>query len=67
MQKELELIPVSKWNDFYPHPSVGAIRQLIFFDTDNFKSKVIRKIKNRLYIKTSNFFEWVEENGKIFS
>ena len=64
MQKELELIPVSKWNDFYPHPTVGAIRQLIFLDTNNFKEKVIRRIGKRLYIKTPNFFEWVEENNK---
>ena len=40
MQKEIEnnnlqsencgLIPVSKWNDFHPYPTVKSLRQIIF-------------------------------------
>lgn len=62
--ERLVLIPVSEWNDYYPHPTVGAIRQLIFLDTNNFNKEVVRKIGKRIYIKTSNFFEWVEKYGK---
>lgn len=57
----LELIPISKWNDYYPYPSVGALRQLLFYDKFGF-SRVTRKISNRIYIKVSDFFNWVEES-----
>ena len=63
---QLGLIPVSKWNEYYKYPTVGAIRQLIFYNTDNFETKVVRKIGKRLYIKVSEFNEWVEKiNGKV--
>lgn len=58
-----ELIPVSEFNNFYTYPSVGALRQLIFYNTDNFVDKVIRRIGKRLYIKAPAFFEWVEETN----
>ena len=59
-----ELIPVSEYNNFYIFPSVGALRQLIFYNTDNFVDKVIRRIGKRLYVKAPAFFEWVEETNK---
>lgn len=59
-----ELIPVSEFNNFYAYPSVGALRQLIFYNTDNFVKKVIRRIGKRLYVKTPAFFEWVEETNR---
>ena len=27
---KLEFVPVSKWNEYFTYPSVGAIRQYIF-------------------------------------
>ncbi len=41
-----EIVPVSKFNDYIPHPSCSSIRQLIFFNTDNFNEKVLRRIGN---------------------
>lgn len=61
----LDLIPVSKWNDYYQFPSVGAIRQLIFYNRNNFNSKVTRRIGKRIYIKVSNFLEWIENNKEV--
>jgi len=61
-QHHQDLIPVSKWNNYYDYPTVGALRQLIFYDKDSFKDRVIRRINKRLYIKASEFFMWVEEN-----
>lgn len=58
-----DLIPVSKWNEKFSYPTVGSIRQLIFYNTDNFNERVIRKIGNRLYIKVSEFWAWVEETN----
>lgn len=59
-----ELIPVSEYNNVFPYPKIGALRQLIFHDPDNFVEKVVRKIGKRLYIKVPAFFEWVEETNR---
>lgn len=61
----LDFIPVSKWNDYYQFPSVGAIRQLIFYNRNDFNSKVIRRIGKRIYIKVSNFIDWIENNKEV--
>lgn len=63
-QQKLDLIPVSKWNEHFTYPTVGAIRQFIFYNTDHFNTRVIRKMGKRLYIKVSAFNEWVESNNK---
>lgn len=60
-----DLIPVSEFNKHYSFPKVGAIRQLIFRNTDDFNTKVIRKISKRLYIKVSALEQWIDENGKV--
>ena len=60
-----DLIPISKWNDFYQFPTIGAIRQYRFYNINNFNNYVIRKIGKRLYIKVSAFFEWIEANNEI--
>lgn len=62
--QRLDLVPVSKWNEHFTYPSVGAIRQFIFYNTDDFNSRVIRKMGKRLYINVSAFYKWVEENCK---
>lgn len=55
-----DLIPLSKWNDHFEYPTTAALRQLVFYNTNDFTNKVIRKIGKRIYIKVSAFFEWVE-------
>lgn len=54
------LIPVSKWNEFYPYPTVKSLRQIIFRKEQNGFGKVLRKIDGRLYICVKDFDEWVE-------
>ena len=61
----LDLVPLSKFNDFFDYPTVGSLRQLNFYNTDGFADKVIRKIGKRLYIKISAFKEWVEFQNKV--
>ncbi len=60
-----ELIPLTKWNDYYDYPTVGSLRQLVYFEDTNGFSKVIRRIGSRIYLKVSAFFEWVEETNRI--
>lgn len=62
-QKNLELIPLAKWNDFYAYPTVPALRMLVLRQYTNGFSKVIRKIGHRIYIKPSEFFKWVDEQN----
>jgi len=64
-EKELKkdtmgLIPVSKWNEFYPYPTVKSLRQIIFRKKKNGFDKVLRKIDGRLYICVKDFNEWIE-------
>lgn len=61
---KLEFVPVSKWNEYFTYPSVGAIRQYIFYNTNGFNDYVLRHIGKRLYIKVSSFFEWIEQTNK---
>lgn len=60
-----ELIPLTKWNDYYDYPTVGSLRQLVYFGDTNGFSKVIRRIGCRIYIKVSAFFDWVEETNRV--
>ena len=60
-----DLIPISKWNDFYQFPSIGAIRQYRFYNTNNFNDCVVKRIGKRLYIKVSAFNEWIEANSNV--
>lgn len=61
---KLEFVTVSKWNEYFTYPSVGAIRQYIFYNTNGFNDYVLRHIGKRLYIKVSSFFEWIEQTNK---
>jgi len=55
----LELVPLSKFNKYYAYPTIGALRQFRFKNTNNFNNKVIKRIQGRLYINVSNLFEWM--------
>ena len=58
-----ELIPVSRFNDFFPYPSVGALRRCIFYSKKYKFENVIRKMGKRLYISVSAFNQWVKDNS----
>lgn len=61
--KLMDLVPVSRFQDYFDYPSVGSLRQLQFYNTYGFADKVIRKIGKRIYIKISALQEWIEETG----
>ena len=63
MTNKTRLIPLSKWNDFHPYPTVASLRHLVFFEETNGFSKVLRRIGRRLYIDEESFFAWVNENS----
>ena len=59
----LDLVPLSRFNEYYDYPTVGALRQLLFYNTDGFEDKVIRRVGKRIYIKISDFKAWIEETN----
>lgn len=52
------LIPLVKWNDYHPDPSVKALRMLVFRKDNNGFDKVIVRRGNRILINEKEFFEW---------
>lgn len=54
------IIPVTKWNDYHPWPSVSGLRHLIFFSESNGFNKVIRRVGRRVLIIEEEFFRWVD-------
>ena len=59
----LDLVPLSKFNDYFDYPSVGCLRQLNFYNKHGFADKVIRWVGKRMYVKISALREWVEETN----
>ena len=56
-------IPVSEWNSYYPYPKVGALRQMIYRNTDGFYDEVVKTIGKRLYISVTAFNNWIEKTN----
>lgn len=63
LEKTLDFIPLSKFAEYSKYPTVGSLRQLIFYNTNGFKDKVVKLIGKRQYIKISAFQQWVEETN----
>ena len=65
-EKKSRLIELSKWNKFYPYPTVGALRQYKFYNTDNFEEVLEFGGINggRVLINESKLFEWLENRKK---
>lgn len=61
--KLMDLVPLSRFNDYYDFPSVGALRNLQFLNTYGFADKVIRKLGKRIYVKISALQQWIEETN----
>lgn len=54
-------IPVTKWSDFHPWPSVQGLRWIIFNEHTNGFAKCVKRVGGRVLIDEAKFFEWVEE------
>ena len=57
-KQQSRLIPLVKWNDYYPDPSVKALRMLCFYKDKNGFENVIVKRGHRILIDEQKFFEW---------
>lgn len=65
-EKKSRLIELSKWNKFHPYPTVGALRQYKFYNTDNFEEALEFGGINggRVLINEDKLFEWLEKRKK---
>lgn len=63
MRAATRYIPVSKWSDYHPWPSIGGLRNLIFYRKENGFHKVIKKVGKNVLIDEAAFFEWVEDRN----
>lgn len=68
VQTEQErLIPLSKWNDYHPYPTVGALRQYYFYRDSNGFSDVCENggmNGGRILIREKALFDWIEKRKK---
>jgi len=55
------LIPLTKWGEYHPWPSVGGLRYLVFFAETNGFQACVRRAGRRVLIKEKAFFEWVDK------
>lgn len=63
-QMDLDIIPVSKWNNYFEYPTSNAIRQWMFRNTKGFNDIVLRKVGNRNCVKISAFKQWIDDTNK---
>ena len=63
-QKEIpELIPLSKFNDYIPYPTVAALRQYYFYGNKNGFVNVVKRIGKRIYIDINAYKQWINNNS----
>lgn len=60
-------IPLTRWNDYHPDPSVPALRMLVFRKDENGFDMAITRRGNRILIKEADYFKWKElrERGEL--
>jgi hypothetical protein len=54
------LIPVTKWPEYHPWPSVQGLRWLVFHRKSNGFARAVRKVGGRVLIDEDEFRAWVE-------
>lgn len=62
-KQEQKIVPLSRFNDYYDFPKVGAIRQMIFKNTKNFKNEVMKYVGARQYVDVQALWAWVDKTN----
>lgn len=68
--RNMDMCLLSDWNKYFEYPKCATFRQMIFHSQYNNKyngiDKTVRRIGNRIYIKISAFFEWLDrQNSEV--
>ena len=56
-------IPLVKWPEFHPYPSLGGLRWLAFTNRDNFRTECVRSIGRRLLLDEAATLRWFARHG----
>ena len=56
------LIPLAKWNEYHPYPTVPALRNLAFTKPSGFEKVVIR-VNGRVLVNEAAWFKWVDQQA----
>ena len=68
LKKSERVVPLTKWPDEHPWPSVPGLRNLVFFADENGFDEVVQRAGRRVLIKEGKFFKWLEkQNGTPFT
>jgi len=59
---ERRYIPINRWPEFYPWPSISALRMLIFRGDENGFSSCVVRVGRKVLIDESAFHSWVEQH-----
>ncbi len=63
--KQTRKIPIPEWNKYHPWPSPAGLRYRVFFaDTMDFEKCIVR-VRGRVLIDETAFFNWLEEQNTI--
>jgi len=57
-----KLLTVKQLADAVPGFAVGGIRQWLFYDTDNFRSKCVVKIGAKVLLDLDAVQQWLDEH-----
>lgn len=57
------LIPLVKWNDYHPDPSVKALRMLVFRKDENGFDSVVERRGKRILINEAAYFKWKKQHS----
>lgn len=63
-EKESRLIPLAKWNDYHPYPTVGSLYQYKFKSPEGFKDCLVQN-GVRILIDETKFFEWLHKRNNL--
>lgn len=55
------LVPVTRWPDHYPWPSVRTLRHLIRTDRLGFRTRCVRRVGRSVLIDAAAFAAWAAE------
>jgi hypothetical protein len=58
--KETRLIPLVKWNNYHPEPTVKALRMLVYKKDENGFDRVVVRRGSRVLINENEYFKWLE-------
>lgn len=62
--QESRLIPLTRWNDYHPFPTIPALRWMRFNGHKNGFNRCTLKVGKRVLIDEAKFFDWLREFGQ---